>query len=64
MENNQTIQLGAVTLNVNNLEIQGRFYEEVIGLHIIEESSQKISLGIKETGEILLNLLPLEPKKK
>ncbi len=63
MENNQTIQLGAVTLNVNNLEIQGRFYEEVIGLHIIEESSQKISLGIKETGEILLNLLPLEPKK-
>lgn len=63
MENNKTIQLGAVTLNVNNLETQGKFYEEIIGLDIIEESSQKISLGIKETGEILLNLLPLEPKK-
>lgn len=63
MENNRTVQLGSVTLNVNNLEVQRKFYEEVVGLHIIEESSQKISLGVKETREVLINLLSLESKK-
>ena len=61
MTYNQTITLGAVTLNVNNLEKQKQFYQNIIGLHIIEESSQKVSLGIKNSNNILVNLVQLDP---
>lgn len=64
MTNNQSISLGAVTLNVNDLRKQTEFYQEVIGLHIIEESHQKVSLGIKETNTILVKLEQLEPLKQ
>ena len=63
MNFNQTITLGAVTLNVNDLDSQKNFYQNVIGLHIIEESDQKVSLGIRESNEILVHLVPLDPKK-
>lgn len=63
MNFNQTMTLGAVTLNVNDLDSQKNFYQNVIGLHIIEESGQKVSLGIQETEEILVHLVPLDPRK-
>lgn len=53
----KTIQLGEVSLNVKNLKNQSKFYEDVIGLHIIEESDKKVDLGIVETGEVLVSLV-------
>lgn len=52
-----TMILGKVSLRVNDLMKQKNFYQEVIGLHIIEETSQKVELGIKETGEVLVSLV-------
>ena len=59
-----TLSLGEVSLKVNNLKKQADFYQEVIGLHIIEESDQKVSLGIKESGEILVSLVEIPETKK
>lgn len=64
MIENKTIALGEVSLKVNNLEKQTAFYQEVIGLHIIEESDKKVSLGIEESGEILVSLVPTTETKK
>lgn len=63
MKTNKEMKLGAVTLAVSNLVKQATFYEDVIGLHIIEESDKKISLGIETSGEILLHLVPLKHQK-
>ena len=63
MTNISTMTLGAVTLNVNNIKLQSEFYQKVIGLHIIEESEKKVSLGIKETIEELVILEALDPAK-
>ncbi|MDT2834617.1 VOC family protein [Vagococcus carniphilus] len=52
-----TMTLGRVSLRVNDLVKQKNFYQEVIGLHIIEETSQKVELGIKETSEVLVSLV-------
>lgn len=58
--------IGRVVLKVANLEKMTHFYQEVIGLQVIEQSTSQSTLGVGET--ILLELhkveapLPLTPK--
>ncbi|MGX7025076.1 VOC family protein [Vagococcus hydrophili] len=53
----KTIELGAVSLNVKNLEKQKEFYQNTIGLYIIEESDKKVDLGIEGMKDILVSLV-------
>lgn len=53
----QTMKLGKVSLNVMNLQKQKEFYQEIIGLDIIEETEEEISLGILETKDVLVSLV-------
>ncbi len=51
------IRLGRVVLNVVNLDLQTRFYQQVLGLSILDQGQAWVELGIKESG---LNLIRLE----
>ncbi len=53
----EKMKLGTISLKVNQLERQRDYYRDVIGLHVIEETLEKVDLGIEETGEILVSLL-------
>ena len=53
LKQQNSLSLGTVTLNVKNLTGLHHFYETVIGLSTLDESSHSVVLGIKE------NQLPL-----
>ena len=61
-----TAHIGRVALKVANLEKMTRFYQEVIGLQVLEQSAIQSTLGVDNT--VLLELhkvqepLPLTPK--
>ncbi len=61
-----TAHMGRVALKVANLEKMTRFYQEVIGLQVLEQSAIQSTLGVDNT--VLLELhkvqepLPLTPK--
>lgn len=50
------IKLGPVTLNVTNLKQEVQYYEDVLGLVILSHSLNTISMGIKNSKTILVNL--------
>lgn len=52
----ETINIGRVALNVNNLENLTHFYEEIIGLSVLEKNDTEAHLGIKEDDRILVSL--------
>ncbi|EFQ57298.1 VOC family protein [Streptococcus downei] len=50
------IRLGRVVLNVANLDLQTRFYKQVLGLAILDRGQGWVNLGIKDSGLDLLRL--------
>ncbi len=57
------VRLGQVALNVVNLELESQYYQEVLGLSVLEENSKSIGLGIKETNEVLVRLNKVESEQ-
>lgn len=53
--NNYKIQ--TVTLNARDLTKMTQFYEETMGLTLLAKTEDTVKLGIKRTGEILLELV-------
>lgn len=51
-----TTQMGRVGLNVNDLVRMTQFYEETIGLTVLEKNDAEAHLGIKEDDRILVSL--------
>lgn len=43
------LSLGQVVLNVNNLELQTSFYQQVIGLKVLSQTDQAVDLGVDQT---------------
>lgn len=59
---NSQFELGAVALNVRNLELQSLFYQQVLGLKVLTETSQQVELGADDT--VLVRLLKTEQEGK
>lgn len=57
------VRLGQVALNVFNLELESQYYQEVLGLSIINHTNVEVQLGIAETKEILVRLNKVESEK-
>ncbi|MFH0357288.1 VOC family protein [Streptococcus sp. A27] len=57
---NSQFELGHVALNVRNLELQSRFYQQVLGLQVLTENSKQIDLGVGQTT--LVRLIQTEQK--
>lgn len=51
------IKLGTVVLNVNNLDLQTKFYNQVIGLSILDRTEQEVNLGTAGQKESLIKLV-------
>lgn len=49
-------KIQTVTLNVNDLNKMKHFYQEIMGLDTLSQTNDSISLGIKQTHEVLLIL--------
>lgn len=64
----KTTELGSVTLNVENLTNMRTYYEEVIGLDVLNQSDKRVELGTEENQKVLLTLVKEEvqgtPTKK
>lgn len=54
--NEKQIQLQEVTLNVHNLANMQRFYQEIIGLEVLNKEEKGVVLGIAETNFPLVHL--------
>ena len=50
------VRLGAVTLNVSNLELEIQYYQKVLGLDIISQTSTDAILGVVSTQTELVRL--------
>lgn len=61
LQQQHSLDLGLVILNVNNLKKLHHFYEDIIGLSTLEEKSGTVTLGIKETNLPLVQLHQLHP---
>ncbi len=46
---NSQFELGHVALNVRDLELQSLFYQQVLGLQVLSQSSKQIDLGVGKT---------------
>ena len=61
-----TAHMGRVALKVANLEKMTRFYQEVIGLQVLEQNEKQSTLGVDNTVLLELhkvqNPLPITPK--
>ncbi len=61
-----TAHIGRVALKVANLEKMTRFYQEVIGLQVLEQNEKQSTLGVDNTVLLELhkvqNPLPITPK--
>ncbi|HFR3406462.1 TPA: VOC family protein [Streptococcus suis] len=57
---NSKFELGHVALNVRNLKLQSLFYQQVLGLQILSQSSTQIDLGVGKTT--LVRLIQTEQK--
>lgn len=59
------ITLGKVVLNVTNLQLQSDFYQQVIGLSLLGQTSDSRQLGLADQKEVLVELrqaqTPAEP---
>lgn len=56
----EKMHLGKVSLKVGNLKKQIDFYQNSIGLSLLDQSNETALLGIQETGEVLLELHEIE----
>lgn len=56
-----TLEMGVVSLNVKNLDLMTKFYNEVLMFDLIKTESEKSSLGYK--GKVLLILHKINGKK-
>ncbi len=54
-----SLQLGYVALRVSDVKRVADFYEQALGLSRLNQSADKVELGIAKTGKKLLELLPL-----
>lgn len=52
----KNLQISQVTLNVSNLDKMSQFYQQVIGLALLEKAETSVVLGIKETDTPLITL--------
>lgn len=50
------VRLGAVTLNVRNLALETQYYQEVLGLSLLNQTQTSASLGIANTQTTLVTL--------
>lgn len=57
---NEMMRLGEVVLNVGHLEEMTGFYQEVIGLKVLEQNERVVRLGVSGTNEALLVLRKIE----
>lgn len=55
-------ELGYVALNVKNLELQTLYYQQVLGMVIINQSENTVDLGIDKT--VLIRLITTEQRGK
>ncbi|MHB9782293.1 VOC family protein [Streptococcus sp. 10F2] len=55
---NSEFELGAVALNVRNLELQSLFYQQILGLKVLSETPDQVELGADDS--ILIRLLKTE----
>lgn len=56
----ENMRIGKVSLKVANLIKQVDFYQNYIGLDVLDSSYDSAELGIQETGEVLLELKKVE----
>ena len=54
---NSTIRLSEVVLNVHDVNAQANFYSQIIGLTILKQGENEVSLGISGSSEILMRLI-------
>ena len=54
---NSTIRLSEVVLNVHDVNAQANFYSQIIGLTILKQEENEVSLGISGSGEVLVRLI-------
>ncbi|MGU7999372.1 VOC family protein [Streptococcus suis] len=57
---NSQFELGHVALNVRDLELQSLFYQQVLGLQVLSQSSKQIDLGVGKNT--LVRLIQTEQK--
>ncbi|HEL9415274.1 TPA: VOC family protein, partial [Listeria monocytogenes] len=55
-EISEELRLGEVVLNVGHLKEMADFYQEVIGLKLLEENERMVRLGVSGSDEALLVL--------
>jgi len=63
-EVDKKLAIHSVDLNVKNLNGMTRYYADKIGLDILEESNNYVSLGIKADGQVLVNLIRTEKQEQ
>lgn len=56
----EKMRLGKVSLKVANLNNQVEYYQNSIGLDVLNGDDDSVELGIQETGEVLLELKKIE----
>lgn len=49
------LRLGAVSLMVSNLERVSEYWQRVVGLHVVDESTDRVGLGVE--GDVLVELV-------
>ncbi|CAM2362695.1 VOC family protein [Listeria seeligeri] len=57
---NEMMRLGEVVLNVGHLEEMAGFYQEVIGLTLLEKNERVVRLGVSGSNEALLVLQKID----
>ena len=55
------VRLGSVTLNVSNLALESQYYQKVLGLAILSQTSTGATLGIGSTQTELVRLKQVSP---
>lgn len=56
--NNKVMYISEVTLNVRDLSIMREFYTNIMGMRVIDENENQVSLGVKD--KVLLRLINLK----
>lgn len=57
MAYNSPLRLGTVALNVQNLDLQSLFYQQVIGLQVLAADDTTVDLGVPELDQPIVRLI-------
>lgn len=57
-------KLGKVVLNVADLEKMSAFYEEMMGMDVLEKQNDSVTLGVAESKEALVELVNVQPGRR